>query len=124
MATTPCVTVPSSWTFVLGLQFADLALAANPAERFAQDLVRHAGAAIAVVSEQLMVEHELETLRAQHRERTRFVSTVAHELRTPLTGLGGYLELLLSDSVADPAVEREFLERSREIVELDGRAGR
>jgi len=110
------LTVPSSWTFVLGLQFADLALAANPGERFPQELVRHAGAAIAVVSEQLMVEHELETLRAQHRERTRFVSTVAHELRTPLTGLGGYLELLLSDSVADPAVEREFLERSREIV--------
>jgi signal transduction histidine kinase len=110
------LTVPSSWTFVLGLQFADPALAADPAERFPQDLVRHAGAAIAVVSEQLMVEHELETLRAQHRERTRFVSTVAHELRTPLTGLGGYLELLLSDSVADPVVEREFLERSRDIV--------
>ena len=45
-------------------------------------------------------------LRAQDVERTRFVSTVAHELRTPLTGLGGYLELILSDSVDDPAVER------------------
>ncbi|HVA87004.1 MAG TPA: HAMP domain-containing sensor histidine kinase [Candidatus Saccharimonadales bacterium] len=111
-----CLNVPSSLTFVLGLQFAEAALAANPGERFSPALVRHAGAAIALVSEQGTVEHELETLRAQDRERTRFVSTVVHELRTPLTGLGGYLELVLSDSVADPTVEREFLERSRDIV--------
>jgi signal transduction histidine kinase len=44
------------------------------------------------------------------------VSTVAHELRTPLTGLGGYLELILSGNVEEADVEREFLERSRDIV--------
>ncbi len=44
------------------------------------------------------------------------MSTVAHELRTPLTGLGGYVELILSGNVDDAAVEREFLERCRDIV--------
>ena len=33
--------------------------------------------------------------------------------RTPLTGLRGYLELILGGKVDDPAVERDFLVRSR-----------
>ena len=36
--------------------------------------------------------------------------------RTPLTGLRGYLELILGGKVDDPAVERDFLVRSRAIV--------
>ena len=44
------------------------------------------------------------------------MSTVAHELRTPLTGLRGYLELILGGKVAEPEVERDFLERSLGIV--------
>ena len=50
----------------------------------------------------------------------RFMSTVAHELRTPLTGLRGYLELILDGRVDDPDVEREFLLRSRAIVDSMG----
>ena len=111
-----CLTIPSSWTVVLGFDFADEAGAALCGERFPAALVRDAGAALALISDQLATERELETLRAQDVQRTRFVSIVAHELRTPLTGLGGYLELVLSDTIADPDVEREFLERSREIV--------
>ena len=42
---------------------------------------------------------------------------VAHELRTPLTGLGGYLDLLADGAVDDPEIGREFIERSRGIVE-------
>ena len=72
--------------------------------------------ALALVTEQLAGERELATLRARDGERTLFVSTVAHELRTPLTGLRGYLELILDGRVGDPAVERDFLERSRGIV--------
>ena len=56
-------------------------------------------------------------LRARERERERFVSMVAHELRTPLTGLGGYLDLLADGAVDDPEIGREFIERSRGIVE-------
>jgi signal transduction histidine kinase len=37
-----------------------------------------------------------------------------------LTGLRGYLELILGGRVADPAVERDFLERSRSIVDSMG----
>ena len=111
-----CLTIPSSWTVVLGFDFEDAAGAALCAERFPPALVRDAGAALALIADQLATERELETLRAQDTQRTRFVSVVAHELRTPLTGLGGYLELILSETIADPAVEREFLERSREIV--------
>ena len=111
-----CLTVPSNWPVVLGFEFADEVAADNCALRLPPAFVRHAGAAIALVAESLATERELELLRAQDQERSRFVSTVAHELRTPLTGLGGYLELILSGSVADPVVEREFLERSRDIV--------
>ena len=110
------LTVPSTWPVVLGFDFADPSAAANCAVHLPPTLVRHAGAALALIGEALATERELETLRAQDAERTRFVSTVAHELRTPLTGLGGYLELILTGAVADPAIEREFLERSRDIV--------
>ena len=86
------------------------------AERLPPQLARHAAVALALVTEQLATDRELASLRAAEAERTRFVSTVAHELRTPLTGLRGYLELILGDKVDDPAVERDFLERSLGIV--------
>jgi signal transduction histidine kinase len=111
-----CVAVPNSATVVLGFDFGDAAAREGWEARFPAAFARHAGAAIALVSDELAAERELETLRAQDVERTRFVSTVAHELRTPLTGLGGYLELILAGNVDDPRVEREFLERSRDIV--------
>jgi signal transduction histidine kinase len=111
-----CVAVPNSATVVLGFDFGDAATREGWEARFPAAFARHAGAAIALVSDELAAERELETLRAQDVERTRFVSTVAHELRTPLTGLGGYLELILAGNVDDPRVEREFLERSRDIV--------
>ena len=110
------LTIPNSATVVLGFDFGDVVTAAGWEARFPAAFARHAGAAIALISDELVVERELEMLRAQDIERTRFVSTVAHELRTPLTGLGGYLELILTNNVEDPSVEREFLERSRDIV--------
>jgi signal transduction histidine kinase len=111
-----CLTVPSSSPVVLGFAFRDSVAAEHCAERLPPSFIRHAGAAIALLAQRFATERELDLLRAQDEERTRFVSTVAHELRTPLTGLGGYLELILSDSVADPSIQREFLERSRDIV--------
>jgi signal transduction histidine kinase len=112
-----CITIPSSATVVLGFDFGDAAAAEGWEARFPAAFARHAGAAIALISDELATERELEMLRAQDAERTRFVSTVAHELRTPLTGLGGYLELILAGDVDDPNVEQEFLTRSRDIVD-------
>ena len=111
-----CITIPSTATVVLGFDFGDAETAHGWEARFPAAFARHAGASIALISDQLRTERELEMLRARDAERTRFVSTVAHELRTPLTGLGGYLELIVAGDVDDPAVEREFMQRSRDIV--------
>ena len=101
---------------VLGFEFAVASRAADLPERLPAAFLRHAAAALAIVTGQLAAERETATLRARDAERNRFVSTVAHELRTPLTGLRGYLELILGGKVDDPAIEREFLARSRTIV--------
>ena len=108
--------VPGPGGVVLGFDFAVANRAACLPERLPPEFLRHAGAALAVVAGQLAAERDAATLRARDTERNRFVSTVAHELRTPLTGLRGYLELILGDKVDDPAVERDFLVRSRTIV--------
>jgi signal transduction histidine kinase len=111
------VSVPSAGEVVLGFDFVDGKSAAGVEERLPPQLARHAGVALALVTERLATDRALATLRARDEEQGRYVSTVAHELRTPLTGLAGYLELILAGEVADPAVERDFLERSRSIVD-------
>jgi signal transduction histidine kinase len=108
--------LPGRGGVVLGFEFAAPSRAACLAERLPTEFLRHAGAALAVVAGQLAAERHAATLRARDSERNRYVSTVAHELRTPLTGLRGYLELILGGKVDDPAVERDFLVRSRTIV--------
>jgi signal transduction histidine kinase len=108
--------IPSAGDVVLGFEFDEPQPPEQLALRLPPQLARHAAVALALVSEQLVAERELASLRAAETERARFVSTVAHELRTPLTGLRGYLELILGGRVDDPAIEREFLERSRAIV--------
>jgi signal transduction histidine kinase len=80
-------------------------------------LARHAAVALSLVTHSMGTEAELADLRAADIERSTYVSTVAHELRTPLTGLSGYLDLILDGQVDDPAIEREFLERGRNIVD-------
>jgi signal transduction histidine kinase len=108
--------IPSAGHVVLGFEFGGPGRAERLAERLTPRLARHAAVALALVTEQLAAERELESLRAREAERTTFLSTVAHELRTPLTGLRGYLELILGGKVDDPEVERDFLERSQGIV--------
>ncbi len=108
--------IPSAGDVVLGFEFRRAADVDHVAERLPPTLARHAAVALALVTQQLATERELAALRARESQRTTFVSTVAHELRTPLTGLRGYLELILGGQVADPAIEREFLERGRTIV--------
>ena len=115
-----CLPIPSAGDVVLGFDFAHEAAATQIETRLPPNLARHAAVALALVTEQVAAERELAQLRSREGERSRFVSTVAHELRTPLTGLSGYLELILGDQVQDPADERDFLERSRRIVETMG----
>jgi signal transduction histidine kinase len=112
--------IPSAGDVVLGFEFRRAADAQRLDERLPSELARHAAVALALVTAQLATEREVAELRAREAERTIFVSTVAHELRTPLTGLGGYLELILGGEVGDPETEREFLERSRDIVDSMG----
>jgi signal transduction histidine kinase len=114
------VPIPSAGVVALGFEFRRPADAERLADRLPPTLARHAAVALALVTSQLASERELADLRARDAERSTFVSTVAHELRTPLTGLRGYLELILGGRVADPAVERDFLERSRSIVDSMG----
>jgi len=108
--------IPSAGEVALGFEFGRASDADDLAGRLPPTLARHAAVALALVTAQLATERELAALRARDAERSTFVSTVAHELRTPLTGLRGYLELILGGQVDDPAVTRDFLERSRSIV--------
>jgi signal transduction histidine kinase len=108
--------IPTSRGVTLGFAFAQPIDPATLAERMPANLARHAAVALSLVTEAMGTDRELAALRAAEEQRSRFVSTVAHELRTPLTGLSGYLDLILDGKVDDPAVEREFLERGRNIV--------
>ncbi len=108
--------IPSAGDVALGFEFDRPVDASRLADRLPPTLARHAAVALSLVTSQLATERELAALRARDTEQTTFISTVAHELRTPLTGLRGYLELILAGEVADPAVERDFMERSRSIV--------
>ncbi|HEX5823395.1 MAG TPA: HAMP domain-containing sensor histidine kinase [Candidatus Limnocylindrales bacterium] len=114
------VPIPSAGEVFLGFEFARERDAERLADRLPSQLARHAAVALALVTAQLASERELASLRARDAERTTFVSTIAHELRTPLTGLRGYLELILGGKVGDPDVERDFMERSRGIVDSMG----
>ena len=112
--------VPESGGTVLGFHFRSTRAAKAAADRLPPALARHAAVALALVTAQLLEERELDLLRARETQRQRFVSTVAHELRTPLTSLAGYLELIIGDRVPDPVDRREFLERSRGLVDVMG----
>jgi signal transduction histidine kinase len=109
--------IPTARDVTLGFAFSHAVDPATLAERMPPNLARHAAVVLALVTESMSTERELVALRATEAERSRYVTTVAHELRTPLTGLGGYLDLILDGQVEDPGVEREFLERGRNIVD-------
>ena len=114
------IEIPSTGHVVLGFEMDDEDGVLALADRLPPTLARHAAVVLALVTEQLAQAAELGALRAHEAERERFVSTVAHDLRTPLTGLSGYLDLIAEGRVEDPAVEREFVERSRLIVDSMG----
>lgn len=111
-----CLAIPSAGEVTLGFAFSEPVAPETIALRLPPALARHAAVALALVTEALSTEREIQGLRANEAEGASFVSTVAHELRTPLTGLSGYLDLILDGRVEDAEVVREFLERGRTIV--------
>lgn len=61
---------------------------------------------VAKLREDLVKMRRLQTMRSQ------FLGNVSHELRTPIFALQGYLETLLESNIADPAKQRQFLEKA------------
>jgi len=57
-----------------------------------------------------------ERLSALDHARREFIANASHELRTPLFALGGFLELMSEEELAD-ATRREFLQTMREQVD-------
>ena len=114
------IEIPSAGRVILGFEMTDEDGVLALADRLPPTLARHAAVALALVTDQVTQAAELDVLRAREAERERFVATVAHDLRTPLTGLSGYLDLIAEGRVEDPAVEREFIDRSRLIVDSMG----
>jgi signal transduction histidine kinase len=114
------IEIPTSGHVVLGFEMTDVDGVLVLADRLPPTLARHAAVALALVTAQIVGANELEALQAREAQRERFVSTVAHDLRTPLTGLSGYLDLIVEGRVQDPTIEREFIERSRLIVDSMG----
>ncbi len=119
-ATFAWIEIPSTGHVVLGFQMTDEDSVIALSERLPPTLARHAAVVLALVTGQLATAAELDGHRVRDVERERFVSTVAHDLRTPLTGLSGYLDLILEGRVDDRATERDFMERSRLIVDSMG----
>jgi signal transduction histidine kinase len=114
------IEIASSGHVVLGFEMTDVDGVLVLADRLPPTLARHAAVALALVTTQIVGDNEREALQARDAQRERFVSTVAHDLRTPLTGLSGYLDLIVEGKVQDPAVARDFIERSRLIVDSMG----
>ncbi len=114
------IEIPSAGRVILGFEMTDEDGVLGLADRLPPTLARHAAVALALVTAQVTQAAELDALLAREAERERFVATVAHDLRTPLTGLSGYLDLIAEGRVEDPAVEREFIDRSRLIVDSMG----
>ncbi len=112
------IAIPSAGPVHLGFEMADVEAVIDLSRRLSPTLARQAAVALALVTTQVARDQDLASSQAREQlERDRFISNVAHDLRTPLTALDGYLELILAGRVSDPKVTREFLDRSRGIVE-------
>ena len=65
----------------------------------------------------VLVLQDVSDLRRLENLRREFVSNVSHELKTPLTTIQAYTETLLNGAIADPTINRKFLERIDEQAE-------
>ncbi len=57
-------------------------------------------------------QSDFENLERLQKVRSQFLANVSHELRTPIFAIQGFIETLLNGALADPKVNRTFLEKA------------
>jgi two-component system phosphate regulon sensor histidine kinase PhoR len=61
-------------------------------------------------------EKELELLRQNEQFRREFLQNLSHEFKTPVFAIQGYIDTLLSGALANPDVNKKFLENTSNNV--------
>ena len=65
----------------------------------------------------VVVYHDVSAMHLADRLKTEFVATASHELRTPLTSIGGYIDLLLLNTLGPiNDQQRQFLSVVRDNI--------
>ncbi len=60
---------------------------------------------------------EIEVLRQNEQFRREFLQNLSHEFKTPVFAIQGYIESLLSGAMANPDVNKKFLEKASKNVD-------
>jgi two-component system phosphate regulon sensor histidine kinase PhoR len=61
-------------------------------------------------------KQEIELLRQNEQYRREFLQNLSHEFKTPVFAIQGYIDTLLSGALANPEVNKKFLERTSNNV--------
>ncbi len=62
-------------------------------------------------------EKELELLRQNEQFRREFLQNLSHEFKTPVFAIQGYVDTLLNGALANPEVNKKFLEKTSKNVD-------
>jgi two-component system, OmpR family, phosphate regulon sensor histidine kinase PhoR len=62
-------------------------------------------------------EQELELLRQNEQFRKEFLQNLSHEFKTPVFAIQGYVDTLLAGALANPEVNKKFLEKTAKNVD-------
>lgn len=62
-------------------------------------------------------EEELELLRRNEQFRKEFLQNLSHEFKTPVFAIQGYVDTLLAGALANPEVNKKFLEKTAKNVD-------
>lgn len=62
-------------------------------------------------------KQEIELLRRNEQFRREFLQNLSHEFKTPVFAIQGYVDTLLSGALANPEVNKKFLEKTAKNVD-------
>ena len=62
-------------------------------------------------------KQEIELLRKNEQFRREFLQNLSHEFKTPVFAIQGYVDTLLSGALANPDVNKKFLEKTSKNVD-------
>lgn len=62
-------------------------------------------------------KQEIELLRQNEQFRREFLQNLSHEFKTPVFAIQGYVDTLLSGALANPDVNKKFLEKTSKNVD-------